>query len=304
MTSPATARRCPLSRPRIRSLAAAALGAAVLGAAPQALGAGAAVTIADTGTTASALQADMTARALRAQGFTVTRVTQPGARAADAAMGAGTVDAYVTDTATLLENVLARPEEKRRNRLAAALQAGAHGRGIAGFTVADDSPTVACSRVAMRRHRIGTLLNLPRVARPLSYGATPQHLVRADGFLALRARFHRVIVNPGTGRFDLIRRGRVHCVLSSAAEPRAARLRLVTLRDTTRRLAGTPTLGVVVTSPAYLTGAPPAYGPTVDRVGAAITQDALLTARGQIELDAAAVDAVAGARLAATGIPG
>lgn len=286
--------------PRCAALAVAAV------VAPHAAAAGSSVTIADTGTTAAVVQADMTARALSAQGLTVTRVTQPGAQAAQAALAAGTIDAYTTDAATLLEGVLAQPKERVRSRLAGRLTAAATPRGIvvSGFTPGDDSPTVACTRAAMKRHRIGLLANLGAVAPSLSYGATPQHVVRADGLPALRARFRRVIVNVGNGRFTLIRNGRVHCVLASTAEPRVERLRLVTLRDGTRRLSGTPALGVMATSAAYLAGANPAYGPTVDRVAATITTDALRQMRGEIELDAQPVAAVVTARLAAAGIAG
>jgi len=280
--------------------------AAVALAAPSALGAGAAVTIADTGTTASALQADMNARALTAQGLTVTRVSHPTARAADAALHAGAIDAYVTDTATLLENVLARRTERRVARIATVLSAASAPRGVVpmGYTAADDSPTVACTRPAMRRHRIGALATLGRFAPSLSYGATPQHVVRADGLPVLRARFRRVVVTRGDARFNLIRRGKVHCVLSSGVEPRAARLNLVTLRDGTRRLAGTPAFGVTVTSRAYLDGAHAAYTPTINGVGKALTPAAVREARGRIELDRQPVGDAAAARLAAAGIPG
>ena len=74
------------------------------------LGAGTSVTLADTGSTSSRLTAELSAQALAAQGFTVIRTTLPSASTADGALAAGTIDAYATETATLLEYVLNKPK--------------------------------------------------------------------------------------------------------------------------------------------------------------------------------------------------
>lgn len=252
-----------------------------------AVGAGTAVTIADTGTTASQLGADLSALALGARGFTVTRVTQPSAAAAEAARQAGAIDAYVTDSATLHERIGRAPKQRDDAALRAALVAAAQTRASAviGITPGDDAPTVACTRRAVKAFAITGLVKLRRVAPSLAYGATASHMVRADGYLSLGATFQRVIVQPGSGRFGLFAKRKVQCVLSSAAEPRAARLGLTTLRDTTRRLAGTPRHTVTVASSAYLAGAPAEFVATVDTVGMLVTTPALTALRARVELD-------------------
>lgn len=277
---------------------------AALATAPTGLAAGAAVILADTGTTSSRLTAELSAQALLGQGYTATRVSLPSAIAADAALVAGTIDAYTTETATLLERVLARPAVRDDATLTTMLVAelSARGQTPVALTPADDAPQVACRRAAIRSHRLSGLVTLGRSAGRLTYAATPAHVVRADGIAALRVRFRRVVVAADAKRFDLIAARRVHCVLSSTAEPRAARLSLVALRDRTRRLAGTPRHGLVVTGQAYLAGAPATFAPTLERVAASVTTDALRSLIGQVELDGQDPVTVAQAFLRANGV--
>ena len=282
--------RSPRSEPlsALRSLVVA--GVAALATASTAFGAGggAQLTFADTGTTSSRLTAELSAQALRTQGFTVTRTSLQSAAEADAALTARTIDAYATETATLLERVLARPKQRDDVKLTAALAAQLAPRLQVPLAIdpADDAPQVACRKSVVRAHRLTGLLKLGRAAGNLTYAATASHVVRGDGLAALHVRFRRVIVASGTKRFDLIARRKVHCVLSSGAEPRAARLNLVALRDTTRRLAGTPEHGLVVASQAYLGTAPPTFTLTLDRVAALVTTTNLRSLIGQVELDA------------------
>lgn len=268
------------------------------------LGAGTQLTIADTGGTASRLTAEMSAQALTAQGFTVTRTSVASVQAADAALAAGTIDAYATDTATVLERVLARPKLRDDPALIAELTSRLATRGQVplGVSVSDDAPQVACRRAAVKTHKLSGLLTLGRAAGNLTYAATASHVVRADGLASLRVRFKRVVVSPDTKRFDVIARRKAHCVLSSGAEPRAVRLGLVSLRDRTRRLAGTPVHAVLVASQVYVTGAPATLTPTLARVAGATTTDNLATLMGQVELDATDVTAASQAFLRANGI--
>lgn len=268
----------------MRLIAAAAIVAA---AAAPVLGAGTTVTIADSGTSATRLAAEATAQALTAQGFAVARSSYSTATAADAASRLGRVDVYMTETATLMERVLARPKERDDVRLRSGLLTLLAARGQVPMAIApyDDPPQVACTARAVRAHRLSGLLALGHTARRLTYAATPAHVVRADGLAALRVRFGRVIVSPGAGRFDIIARNRAHCVLSSGAEPRAARLSLIALRDVTRRLAGTPQHGIAVVTQAYRATAPPAFAPTLDRVEALLTTESLRTLLGLVDID-------------------
>ena len=244
--------------------------------------------LADTGTTSSRLRVELSAQALTAQGFTVTRTTFPSAVKADEALRAGTIDAFTTETATLLERVLARSKLRDDVELRAALpvQLAARAEVPLAIDPADDAPQVACRKSVVRAHKLTGLLKLGRAAGNLTYAATASHVVRGDGLAALHVRFRRVIVTSGTTRFDLIARRKAHCVLSSGAEPRAARLNLVALRDLTRRLAGTPQHGLVVASQAYLATAPSTFTPTLDRVAALVTTTNLMSLIGQVELDA------------------
>ena len=218
----------------------------------------------------------------------MTRATLPSPAAADAALTAGSIDAYVTETAALLERVLARPPQRDDVQLTAALTSHLAARAQVPLAIepADDAPQVACRKAAVRAHKLTGLLTLGRAAHNLTYATTAADIVRADGLAALHVRFRRVIVASGTTRFDLIAQRRAHCVLSSGAEPRAARLSLVALRDLTRRLAGTPRHGLVVASQAYLATAPATFTPALDRVAALLTTDTLRSRIGQIELDA------------------
>ena len=277
---------------------------AALAAAPSAVAAGTAVTIADSGTTTSRLTAELAAQALTAQGFTVTRAGHPSVLAADAAARAGTVDAYTTDTGVLLERVLARPKERDDARLPGLLASLLTPRGQAALAVApyDDAPRIACTRASVRRNKLTGVLSLPKAATNLTYAVTARHVIRADGLASLRAAFRRVIVSPGVGRFDLVARGRAHCVLSSGVEPRTARLRVVTLRDRTRRLAGTPQHGVVVANQAYLATAPATFGPTLDRVAALLTDNAVRGLADAVELGGTDPVAAAQGFLRANGV--
>jgi glycine betaine/choline ABC-type transport system substrate-binding protein len=277
---------------------------AVLVAAPVAVGAGTAVTIADTGTTTSRLTAAAASQALAAQGFAVTHVAQPSVFAADAAARAGTLDVYTTDTGVLLERVLARPKERDDAKLPPLLTSLLATRGQAALGIAryDDAPQIACTRAAVRRNRLTGVLSLPKAAPNLTYAVTAQHVIRADGLAALRSKFRRVIVSPGVGRFDLVARGRAHCVLSSGVEPRVARLPVIALRDRTRRLAGTPQHGVVVANQTYLATAPAAFAPTLDRVAALLTTDAVRALAGAVELDGKDLAVAAQELLRANGV--
>lgn len=286
----------------LRSLVVA--GVAALATASTGSAAGTSLTLADTGTTSSRLTAELSAQALTAQGFTVTRMTLQSAETADAALTAGTIDAYATDTATLLERVLARPKQRNDVRLTAALTAQLAARSQVPLAIdpADDAPQVACRKSAVRAHKLTGILTLGRAAGNLTYAATAAHVVRADGLAALHVRFRRVIVASGTKRFDLIARRKAHCVLSSGAEPRAALLNLVALRDVTRRLAGTPRHGLVVASKAYRDGAPATFTATLDQVAARVTTDNLRTLVGQVELDPQDLTVAAQVFLRANGI--
>ena len=286
----------------LRSLAAGGLASLV--AASTGVGAGAQLTLADTGSTSSRVTAELSAQALTAQGFIVTRATLASAVAADAALTAGTIDLYATDSAVLLERVLARPKVRDDSQLGGALASALAARGHVPVAIApsDDSPQVACRKAAVRTHKLSGLLTLGRAARNLTYAATGPHVVRADGLIALRVRFRRVVVAAESKRFDLIRRRKVHCVLSSGAEPRAARLGLVALRDRTRRLAGTPQHGLLVASQTYLVSSSAAFTPTLDRVAALLTTDTLRTVIGQVELDGQDLALTAATLLRAGGI--
>lgn len=262
------------------------------------------MTVADSGTSATRLAAEAAAQALTAQGFTVSRSSYSTARAAAAAARLGAADVYMTETATLLERVLARPKERDDARLRVSLATLLAGRAETPQAIApyDDAPQVACTARAVRDHRLTGLLALGRAARYLTYAATPAHVVRADGLAALRVRFKRVIVAPGTGRFDIIARRRAHCVLSSGVEPRAARLSLVALRDATRRLAGTPQHGVAVVTRAYRSTAPAAFGPTLDRVAALLSTENMRRLLGLVDIDGQDATTAVQALLRANGV--
>jgi glycine betaine/choline ABC-type transport system substrate-binding protein len=258
-----------------------------LAAAGPAIGAGTQVRIVDSGTSATRLAAEAAAQALAAQGFTVTRSSAPSAGAAEAATRLGNADVYLTETATLLERVLARPKERDDARLRSALTTllAMRSQAVQAIAQYDDAPQVACTTAAVRVHKLRGLLSLGAAAPKLTYAVNPAHVVRADGLAALRVKFRRVIVSPGAGRFDVIAHRRAHCVLSSGAEPRAGRLALVALRDATRRLAGTPQHGIAVVSQAYRATAPATFAPTLDRVAALLTTQNMRTLLGAVDLD-------------------
>lgn len=271
-----------------------------------ALGAGTTVTIGDSGTPTSQIIADSNALALTAQGFTTTRVSFPSPFAADRALRAGEVDSYVTDSATLLRRVLARPAERRAARLPGALArpVAARKQAIVAWAPADEAPTVACTRTAVKNFRIGRLERLGTVSAKLTYAAPREHIVRSDGLLALRTKFNRVVVANGASRFTLLKRGKVHCVPSTATEPRLAGTAFITLRDSSRRLAATPARPITVASQAYLAGAPATFRSTLGAVAARYTTPRLRSARMQVEVRKQDRTAVARSVLVAGGISG
>lgn len=270
-----------------------------------AAGAGTQVTLADTGSATSRVHAELISQALAAQGFTVTRQSLPTATAADAALRAGAIDGYFSDTQTVLERVLGQRTERDDARLTATLaaQLAPRAQGALGLTPSDDAQAVACTRRAVRAYRLRGVVGLSRRARSLIYAATPAHVVRADGLASLRAEFKRVVVRPGLGRFDVIRARKAQCVQSTTADPHSVTIGLITLRDRTRRFAGTPNHQVLVVGQAYLTTAPPAFVATVDQVGRTVTTAALRGLRLDVELRGRDVVATSRAHLQANAIP-
>lgn len=274
-------------------------------ATPVAAGAGTQVTLADTGSSQSRLHAEIVSQALAAQGYAVTRQSLPTASAADAAVRAGTIDGYLSDTATVFERVLGQRPERDEARFRAALSAqlGSRAQDALGLTPSDDAQAVACTRRAVRAYRLRGVVGLSRRAPSLVYAATPEHVVRADGLPALRAEFRRVIVRPGLGRFDVIRRRRAQCVQSTTADPHSVTIGLITLRDRTRRFAGTPKHQVLVLGQAYLATAPPTFTATVDQVGRTVTTAALRGLRLEVELRGKDLVATGRAHLQANAVP-
>jgi glycine betaine/choline ABC-type transport system substrate-binding protein len=270
----------------LRSLAVGA--AATLVVAVPALGAGTPLRLADTGTTPSRVFAELATQALTAQGFAVTRTSATSPLAAAADLTAGVIDAYTTDTATLLERVLAQAKQRNDATLTTSLTTllAARAQVPAAIDVADDAPQVACRKQVVSAHKLTGLVSLGKAAKNLSYAAPAAHLIRADGLPSLRVTFRRVVRANGTTRFDLIAKAKVHCVLSSGAEARSAKLNLVALRDLTRRLAGTPRHDVLVTSQAYVGAAPAPFTPTLTSVAGLVTTDVLRSLVGKVELDA------------------
>ncbi len=245
----------------------------------------------------------MEAIALAKQGHTVTRVSLPTASEAQAKLADGTIDAYVTDTARLVEQVYGAGQRRVDSEMRTLITSKAAARGgvAFGYSPADDAPAVACRKRIVGVYHLTGLLRLPAAAPSLIYGATPSHMLRADGYWALRSTFRSVLVRTGSARFALIAKKRVDCVQSSVAEPRAARIGLVTLRDTRRRLAGTPRRTVTVVSNAT-NGAVPQLRTTADAIAAKITKSTLITLRGAVEIDGKPYTTVARNFLIASGV--
>jgi len=279
-------------------MSAAAL--ALVGSAPAL---SATIDLADSGTPTSRLVADMEAIALAGKGHTVNRTSIPTASEAAAKLADGSIDAYVADTGRLVEQVYGAGQRRVESDMRAVIAAKSAARGTAaiGMSPADDAPAVACRKRIVSAYRITGLAALPAVAPSLAYGATPSHILRADGYWALRSTFRLVLVRTGSARFSLIAKKRLDCVQSSVAEPRAFRLGLVTLRDTHRRLAGTPRRTVTVVSNATLSSAPEMQA-TVDLIASKISKTALIRLRGAVEIDRSAYPTVARDFLVANGV--
>ena len=279
---------------------AAAVCLSLLGSVPSLA---ATVDLADSGTPTSRLVADMEAIALARQGHTVNRMSIPTASEAAAKLADGAVDAYVADTARLVEQVYGAGQRRSESEMRAVIAARSAARGTTAFGLspADDAPAVACRKRIVMTYRFSGIAALTRVAPSLSYGATPSHLLRADGYWALRATFRQVLVRSGSTRFALIAKKRLDCVQSSVAEPRAARLGLVTLSDTRRRLAGTPRRTVTVVANATRTSVPEMQA-TVDLIASKISKAALIRLRGAVEIDRTAYPTVAREFLVANGV--
>jgi osmoprotectant transport system permease protein len=261
------------------------------------------IDLADSGTPTSRLVADMEAIALARSGHTVTRTSIATASEAQSRLANGTIDAYVADTARLVEQVYGAGQRRSESDMRAVIAARSAARGTAaiGLSPVDDAPAVACRRRIVMAYRISGLIALPAAAPSLAYGATPSHMLRADGYWALRSTFRRVVVRTGSARYSLIATKRLDCVQSSVAEPRASRLSLVTLRDTRRRLAGTPRRTVTVVANSTLANVP-GMRTTVDLIAGKITKTSLIKLRGAVEIDGKASSTVARDFLVASGV--
>lgn len=296
MTSPHSVPRSALFRAALTLVAAGALGIPAVASAET-------LTLADTGTTASRVTADMQATMLRRLGHTVTRVSLGSAGAAADRLTARTIDAYVADSAAIVDQAYRsgpRPNDADMKTFIGS-RSTARGATAFGYSAADDHPAVACRARTVITYRITGLLRLPAVAPSLRYGATPSHMVRADGYWALRSTFKSVVVRSGTGRFRLIGLKRLECVQSTVAEPRAARLRLRTLRDARRRLASTPRRTVTVAADGPL-GAVPEWRTIADQIAGKVTVAALIRLRGAIEIDGRSPAVVGDEFLRSTGV--
>lgn len=279
-------------------------------------GDGASVRIADKGFAESFVVAQAYAQALRAQGFDPTVTSLASTEIADRAIRDGEIDVYPEYVGTSYQNVLkldianapaSRDAQFRQVKAAYAT------RGLTALTPApfNNGNAVACTKKAVDKYGITNLTALGKASPNLVYSANAEHLTRPDGLPLLKREygfnFKSIKTVDISLRYKPIEDGQADCVYAFGTDPELGKLGLKLIDDD----KGTYSAGLsyqtfpVVSTKFYegLTEAQrTAFTDTLDRVNAALTQEAILPLISRVRFDQEDPEVVAAEFLKNAGI--
>lgn len=264
-----------------------------------AAGGGVAVKIADKGFSESFIVTQAYAQALAAQGFKPTVTSLASTQIADHAIRNGDIAVYPEYVGTAWQTVLGKPAAGAPKATAdqfAQVKADYAKRGLTALTPApfNNGNAVACTKAAVDKYGIKNLTDLGKASPNITYSANPEHLTRADGLPLLKKAYG---FNPKairtvdiSLRYKPIESGQADCVYAFGTDPQLGKDKLVLIPDD----KGTYSAGLsyqtfpVVNSKffnAMSASQQKAFTGTLDKVNAALTQDAIIPLISRVEYD-------------------
>ena len=249
------------------------------------------VSIADKGFTESQIVAQLYAQALAAVGYKLTVTSLGGTEIADPAVIKGDIDVYPEYTGTAYSVVLKKTDVPDA---AAAYQTIKTEYAARGLTTLAPSPysndnRVACTQEAVDQYGLKTLSDLGKASNNITYSANPEHLTRSDG-LPLLKRVYGVDFKDVKSvalnlRYKPIEDGQAQCVYAFGTDPKIASLGLVLLDDDKQAFAGLAYENFPVINTAFFDAQPPVFAQTLDKVDAALTQEAVTALNAAVDID-------------------
>lgn len=251
------------------------------------------------------VMAELYAQALEAQGYPVERHLNLGATAvADAALKRGSIDMYPEYTGTALFAVLggSMPTQGGGASTAAAMSTSqradavyrrvADGYGERGMELMAQTPfsngnAIVVTKATADRLHLSSLSDLARVSGEINFGAVPGFDTRADGIPLLARTYGMHFASTRSFENGLKYRalldGRIDAVYGFETDGQIARSKLVTLRDD--RGAWPPYHAVPVVARKVMSGAGPAFAPTVNSVSALLDTATMQRLNDQVDHD-------------------
>ena len=279
-------------------------------------GDGAAVRIADKGFAESFIVAQAYAQALDAEGFAADVTSLASTEIADGAVRGGEIDVYPEYVGTAYQTVLeldAADAPAEREAQFEEVKAAYAERQLTALTPApfNNGNAVACTQEAVDQYGITTLTDLGEASEDITYSANAEHLTRPDGLPLLKREYGFDPANVRTVdislRYKPIEDGQANCVYAFGTDPKLGQLDLVLIEDD----KGTYSAGLsyqtfpVVSTEFYegLTEEQRAsFTETLDRVNAALTQEAIIPLISRVEFDQEDPEDVAAEFLTEAGI--
>jgi osmoprotectant transport system substrate-binding protein len=252
---------------------------------------GTSVTVADKGFTESQIIAQLYAQALEGVGYKATVKSLGSSDIADAAVRKGDIDLYPEYTGTAYNVILKKTDVPSPAAEYAAIKKAYAGRGLTTLTPSpySNDNRVACTQEAVDKYGLKTLSDLGTASPNLVYSANPEHLTRADGLPLLKSAYgvhfkdvKSVALNL---RYKPIEDGQAQCVYAFGTDPQIAKDKLVVLKDDLGKFQGLAYENFPVINSTFFQAQPPVFQQTIDKVDAALTQDAVQKLNASVDLD-------------------
>lgn len=249
------------------------------------------VTVADKGFTESQIIAQLYGQALDAVGYKATVKSLGSSDIADAAVRKGDIDLYPEYTGTAYNVILKKTDVPSARAEYAAIKTAYAGRGLTTLTPSpySNDNRVACTKDAVDKYHLQTLSDLGKASPNLVYSANPEHLTRADGLPLLKSaygvHFKDIKVVALNLRYKPIEDGQAQCVYAFGTDPQIAKDDLVVLKDDLGKFQGLAYENFPVINTKFYAAQPPVFRQTLDKVDAALTQDAVQKLNASVDLD-------------------
>lgn len=279
-------------------------------------GDGVSVTIADKGFSESFIVAQAYAQALDAQGFNADVTSLASTEIADKAIRSGEIDVYPEYVGTAYQTVLglsAADAPDSREAQFEQVRTEYADRGLTALTPApfNNGNAVACTQEAVDQYDITNLTALGKASDNIVYSANAEHLTRPDGLPLLKREYgfdpKEIKTVDISLRYKPIEDGQANCVYAFGTDPKLGQLDLVLIDDDKGAYsAGLSYQTFPVVNADFYDGLTEeqrtAFTDTLDRVNAALTQDAIIPLISRVEFDKEDPEDVAAQFLSDAGI--